>query len=436
MKLKHALTSLALAGAVALSGSAALSDPAEGATRLELKRVVKAVQPTAVTWAPGQPRLTYVLQRHGQIRIIRGGRFLPGNFLDISRRVKTTWIEQGLLGLAFPPDYAKSRRFYIHYVNLAGDIMIEEYRRSAKNPRVANPATRRVVLRIPQITATGNHNGGTMRFLGQELYIAVGDGNNPGDLHNIAQNLSSLRGKILRIDPRADEANGRTYRIPASNPLVGRPGRPEIFAWGFRNPHTFSFHKPAGGELHMLIADVGQARYEEINYVPYMTAWGGNFGWKLFEGLQPYDCGEECPNGSPVGELPSNLVWPSLVYSHKVGCAVIGGPVVTDPSLPSLKDRIIYGDFCTNRLRSAAPAPWVTDDRGLGFFMPPGKGKHPAMNGIGTDRWGRVYLFSNFGPIYRLSETKVTKQKTKKKQKPKAKKRKPAKKKAGKKKGS
>jgi len=414
MSFRKLIFALAVAGFLSLTAS-----PGHGAVKLSLTRVVKVDSPTMVTSAPGQPRLVYVVQRKGQIRIIRGGKLLKTEFLDISRRVKTSWIEQGLLGLAFPPNYAKSGRFYVHYVTTAGDVMIEEYRRSARDPRVANPASRRVVLRIPKITDTGNHNGGAMRFLGKELYIAVGDGNNPGDAHNQAQDLNSLRGKILRIDPRPDETVGRTYRVPVSNPLVGKPGRDEIFAWGFRNPHAFSFHQPPGGELHMLIADVGQERYEEINYVPYMTALGGNFGWKLYEGVSPYDCGEACPNGAAVEAPPSDLIWPSLVYSHSAGCAVIGGAVISDPSLASIKGRIIYGDFCTNRLRTAAPASWITDDRPLGTFMPPGKGKHPALNGIGTDHWGRVYLFSNFGPVYRLEEVRASKAK---KAKPKKKK--------------
>lgn len=391
---------------LALGLLASAAAPAQATPEPKLKGVARTDQPTVVTSAPGQPRLIYVAQRPGQVRIIRRGRLLRGNFLNISRRVKTTWIEQGLLGLAFPPDYARTHRFYVHYVNRAGDVTIEQYRRRPRRPRRANPASRRVILRIPKVTDTGNHNGGTMRFLGRSLFIAVGDGNNPGDAHNQAQNLNSLRGKILRIIPRPGRKRGRRYDIPATNPLVGRTGRNEIFSWGLRNPHSFSFHRPAGGGLHMVISDVGQSRYEEINYVPFNTARGGNFGWKLFEGIKPYDCGEKCPNGAPVIDPPAGLVWPALVYSHEAGCAVIGGPVVTGRSLPSIRGRIIYGDFCANRLRTAAPAPWITDDQRLGLYMPPGPGRHAAMNGFGTDHWGRIYLFSNIGPIYILRETR------------------------------
>lgn len=403
MRRSPALVLSLLAGATLIL----LAGPAASAAvpGLALKRVVKADQPTVVTSAPGQPRLLYVGERRGKVRIVRKGKLARRAFLDLSGRVASTYIEQGLLGLAFAPDYRKSRRFYVHYTNRAGDIMIVEYRRSRRRPLRANPYSRRVLLRIPEVVTGGGHNGGTLRFLGNQLYISVGDGNNPGDAANNAQNLDSLRGKILRINPRPDWTAGRSFRIPAGNPLVGLPGRDEIFAWGLRNPHTFSFHQPSSGPLQMVIADVGQGRFEEINYVPWSTARGGNFGWKFYEGFSPYDCGPDlCPNGAPLpGTLPP-LVTPALAYPHSEGCAVIGGPVVTDPGLPSLAGRIVYGDFCTGRLRSAAPASPVTDDRPLGIPMPPGQGRHPALNGFGTDARGRVYLFSNFGPVYRLIE--------------------------------
>lgn len=397
-----------LAAALALTAIAVAATPAAAAPKYGLKKVATATQPTVVTWAPDQPRLLYVAERAGRVRILKNGRFLRGDFLDLGRQVRSRMIEQGLLGLAFPPDYRKSRRFYVHYTNRAGNVIVAEYRRSVRRPNRANPKSRRVLLKIPEVLKDGGHNGGQLRFRGRQLYISAGDGNNPGDRLNQSQNPDSLRGKILRIIPRPDPVTGRPYRIPAGNPLVGKPGRDEIFAWGLRNPHTFFFDQPAGDVPHILIADVGQGRFEELNYLPLSRALGGNFGWKLFEGNEPYDCGEFCPNGTPVlppptGPDPADLIWPALTYSHDQGCAVIGGPVITDPKLPSLRGRLIHGDFCNSTLRSAIPGDPVTDVRFL-RFMRPGKGKHPALNGIGSDRRGGIYPFSNFGPIYRLVE--------------------------------
>ncbi|MFA9399472.1 MAG: sorbosone dehydrogenase family protein [Acidobacteriota bacterium] len=394
--------------------------PVAGQAQAKLKigfdLVAKVKGPTAVVAAPGHKKVIFVTQRTGKIRAIRQGRPLPKPFLDISDLVGSLRIEQGLLGLAFPPDYQKTGHFYVDYTDRKGDIRIDQFTRNPKKPLQSSEKSRRPVLRIPRVSQGGSHNGGAIRFLGGLLYIAVGDGNDPGDSLNLAQNLHSLRGKILRIDPRADQTSGRTYRIPRSNPFAGGPGRGEVFAYGLRNPHAFSFHRPAGGELEMTITDVGQQRFEEINNLPFRLAWGANFGWKIYEGVMPYDCDRElCPAGLPVAD-PPDVVWPVLTYSHSRGCAVIGGPVVRDPALSKIRGRIIYGDFCSNRVRTALPDDqWITDDRSLGSAMPPGRGRHTALNGIGEDGWGRVYLFSNLGEIYRLEQKAVPAKKTEKK---------------------
>lgn len=391
---------LLLAGLAASPGCA----QSEAKPKVGYKLVAKVKSPTAVVAAPGQKKLIYVTERSGRIRVIRKGRLLPKPFLDISSRVKSLWVEQGLIGLAFAPDYKRTGHFYVDYTAKNGDIHVERFTRNPKRPLRARVRSRQRVLRIPHVAERGNHNGGELLFRGGLLYIAVGDGNDPGDQLNLAQSLSSLRGKILRIDPQAADINtGRSYRVPPANPFVGRPGRDEIFAYGFRNPHSFGFYRPPGGRLEMTVSDVGQSRFEEINYLPFQRAWGANFGWKMYEGLSSYDCGPElCPGGLPVAGSP-DVVWPVLAYSHDLGCAVIGGPVVDDPALTTIRGRLIYGDFCTNRVRTAAPDyDSITDDRPLGPAMPPGAGKQPALNGIGEDGWGRIYLFSNFGQIYRL----------------------------------
>ena len=200
-------------------------------TKIVMEKVATADSPVDLVSPPGNRKVNFILERRGKIRVMRKGRMLPTPFLDITSHVDSLWVEQGLLGLAFADDYKKSGLFYIHYTGRDGDIRIDEYRRSSKDPYVASVESRRTVLRIPQTGESQNHNGGQITFHNGLLYIAVGDGNNPGDAANNAQNLESLRGKILRIDPRGDLTRGQTYTIPPTNPFVGKPGRDEIYAY-------------------------------------------------------------------------------------------------------------------------------------------------------------------------------------------------------------
>ncbi len=398
---KRALTTTAVLLALALTGaSQAAAGPA-------FKKVAEIRSPTSLTHAPGSKKVVFVTERRGKVRVIRRGKLLKRPFLDIRSRTVSDWVEQGLLGLAFPPDYRKTGKFYVHFTARSGDVRIEEFRRSRKKPLVANPKSRRTVLNIPEVVPNAGHNGGTLRFLGRYLYISVGDGGNPGDVLNQAQDPTSLRGKILRVDPRPDRAKGLNYRVPAGNPFSDGSGKRAVFALGLRNPHTFSFYTDGGGQRYMLIADVGQERYEEINFLPWSGALGANFGWKIYEGLEPYNCGPDlCPNGAGPGPPPASppgLVWPDVVYSHDEGCAVITGPVIRDPAMGSLAGRFITGDFCVNRLYTYDPSGGtLSDRRPLNAYLPPGKDEHPTLNGFGEDGWGRVYLFSNTGGIYRM----------------------------------
>ena len=411
MKSSKPLFALAFVAAALFSAAFSPAASARTETKVTFDLVTRIVEPTVVASAPGYPRLVFAAGRLGKIRVIKQGKLLPEPLLDIENQVDTEWIEQGLIGLDFPPDFAKTGRYYVQYTAKNGDNKVDEYQVDPKDPTTTIPGTKRNVIRIPAVAPRGNHNGGPLEFLGDNLFISVGDGNDPGDQRNLAQNLNSLRGKILRILPKQDETTGRTYQIPASNPFVNKPGRDEVFAYGFRNPHSFHFYKPKGGETQMMISDVGQSRQEEINYLPYKFAWGANFGWHDFEGTLPFNCGpRECPGSlttAPIVPKPE-FKWPQLTYTHKVGCSIIGGPVVTDPSLTTILGRIVYGDFCTNRFRTAAPnTAWITDDKPLGSFMPPGKREQVSLNGFGEDEWGRVYAFSDLGGIYRLEQTRV-----------------------------
>jgi hypothetical protein len=392
-----ALLLFALAALLPGVGSAAAAKP-----KLGFVKVARADQPTALASPPGYRRLAFVTERGGRVRILRRGHLLKRPLLDLSKKVRSLAIEQGLLGIAFPPNFRRTGRFYLDYTGNGGGSRLVEYRTRRGHPTSLVPGSRRMVIHIARVNSHGNHNGGHLAFRGNLLYIGVGDGYDPGDLGNLAQNLTSLRGKILRIDPRPDRGGSSEYRIPAGNPLVGERGRDEIFAWGFRNPHNFDFTRSPGGTQMMLVTDVGQDRFEELNYLPLPAARGGNFGWKKFEGLEPYNCGELCPNGADPGS-GEGLIWPQLVYPHDEGCAIIGGPVVRDRSLTSIAGRIIYGDFCTNRIRTAAPDQGtMPDDRPTGVFLPPGPGRYTALNGFGADGYHRIYALSNFGGIYRI----------------------------------
>jgi glucose/arabinose dehydrogenase len=308
--------------------------------RLRLRKVGSFNDPLYVTAPPKDRSRLFVVEQGGKIRIVRKGRKLGRPFLDVSRRI-VSGGEQGLLGLAFAPDYAKTRRFYVHYTNRSGDTRIVEYKRSRKNPNRALGGTARVVLRQSQ--PESNHNGGQIAF-GPDgfLYIGLGDGGAGDDPHGRrgnAQNLSTKLGKILRIDPR--RKGKRPYRVPRSNPFVGRRGaRPEVFAYGLRNPWRFSFDRETGD---LTIGDVGQDAVEEIDFVSLKRARGANFGWRPWEGRKR-NFDEPAP-----GHVP-----PVLELRHSDNfCSITGGYVVRDPGLPSLRGRYVYGDFCQGRIRSA-----------------------------------------------------------------------------------
>jgi glucose/arabinose dehydrogenase len=210
----------------------------------------------------------------------------------------------------------------------------------------------------------------------------MGDGGDAGDPFNNAQRSDTLLGKILRIDP--GRSASRAYRVPSSNPFVGRQGRGEIYAYGFRNPWRFSFDR-ATGDLY--IGDVGQNRFEEIDYARRGSALGRNYGWSCFEAGRRYDNSRSCPGVAP----------PVSEYDHSGGeCSITGGVVVRDPGLPALAGRYLYGDFCRGQLRSLRIAGGrATGDASLGLTV-------PSLSSFGEDARGRVYLTSLNGPVYRL----------------------------------
>jgi glucose/arabinose dehydrogenase len=376
---------LVLFAALGACGSAPAGDATvahDAATGAKLTRIGTFSAPVYVAQAPGDRRRLFVVEQGGRIVVVRGGHALRTPFLDISSQV-VSGGEQGLLGLAFAPDYARSGRFYVDYTDRNGDTRIVEYRRGS-SPDRANPRSARQL--IFQDQPESNHNGGQLAF-GPDglLYVGFGDGGGGDDRHGPignGQNLGTLLGKILRIDPRP--SGGRPYRIPGENPFVGRAGaQPAIYAWGLRNPWRFSFDRRTGD---LAIGDVGQDHVEEIDFRTRGTARGVNFGWRAWEGTRRED----------PGLRVSGDVKPVLEYTHDHGCSVTGGYVIRDPRLPALAGRYVYGDFCAGDLFTAKLRQGgARGRRALGLHV-------DALSSFGEDRRGRVYAISLDGPVYRL----------------------------------
>jgi len=375
-------------GSAGTSGGATGTDAAASAKRgVALKRIGSFVEPVYVTGAPGFPQLLFVVEQRGQIVVLKNGKRLGKPFLDLRGPVNDGG-EQGLLSVAFPPDYARSKRFYVYYTAASGAITVDEFRRGSATRALAG--SRRNVISVPH-AENENHNGGQLQFLGNLLFIGTGDGGSGGDPPNNAQNENVLLGKLLRIDPRPSA--GRPYSVPASNPFVGKPGRDEIYSYGLRNPFRFSFDTVTGGRPRLAIGDVGQNRIEEIDYTTVGRANGANFGWDAFEGFAPYT---EDNGGTPD---PGGTVKPIFTYPHSRGgsCSVTGGYVVGDRSLRSLYRRYVYADFCEGELRSLVPhlKGRASDDRKLGLRV-------PTPSSFGEDTRHRLYVTSLEGPVYRL----------------------------------
>jgi glucose/arabinose dehydrogenase len=399
--LKSRKASRATALAAALAATLALALPACGSASdqtdgtaatatpsakhgVGLKRIGSFDAPVYVTGAPGFPQLLFVVEQQGRIAVMNGGR-RAGTFLDI-RDLVNYGGERGLLSVAFPPDYARSKRFYVYYTDGDGSIQIDEFQRRGATRAVAS--SRRAVITIPH-PVNSNHNGGQLQFLGNLLYFATGDGGSGGDPPNNAQNKDVLLGKLLRIDPRA--SGGKPYSAPASNPFVGQAGRDEIYSYGLRNPFRFSFDT-SHGQPRIAIGDVGQNQFEELDYTTVGRARGANFGWDAFEGFSKYT---DENSGTPD---PGGTVKPIFAYPHSRGgsCSIIGGYVVRDPRLRGLRGRYVYADLCEGQLRSLFPhLKRAGGDRELDLQV-------ASPSSFGEDQRHRLYVTSLEGPVYRL----------------------------------
>jgi hypothetical protein len=335
-----------------------------------------------VTAPPEDPRI-FVVEKTGRIKAVIGGQTKPKSFLDVSDKILTSG-EQGLLSLAFSPDYEKSGLAYVYYINKRGDVEVVEYRVSSDPDRL-DSATAREVLSIPHPTFS-NHDGGLLLFdPSGMLIVGTGDGGGGGDPSNRAQSLSELLGKLLRIDPR-HPSEGRGYGIPSNNPFLNRQGaRPEIWAYGLRNPWRFSF-SPETNDL--FLGDVGQNRWEEVNFVPAARIAGSNFGWKVFEGEERFSQG---------GLDQSQTVRPVVVYPLRGGtCAVMGGYVYRG-EVNTLKGTYLYGDHCAGFVKGFK----ISDGAAVDHRDFPGLAT-PDLSSFGEDSSGQLYLTSLAGKVFRI----------------------------------
>lgn len=362
-----------------LLGCSPASGPGEGWPQIGLQKVVDGLErPLYVTHAGDGSGRLYILEQPGRVRVLEDGRLLETPFLDLTDRVLSRGNEQGLLGLAFSPDFRESGIFYIHYTGRPdGRTVLSRFRLRDGDPRRGDAASEEVLLTVEQPYA--NHNGGALLF-GPDgyLYLALGDGGSAGDPENRAQNLDSLLGKILRLDV----SQPGPYRIPPDNPFVGGQGREEIWAYGLRNPWRISFDR-ATGDLY--IADVGQNAIEEVNFQPAGSPGGENYGWRVWEGSRRY----------AQGEAPG-AVFPVAEYTHaEGGCSITGGYVYRGQAIPALVGIYLYGDYCTGYIwgLKQQDGQWQT-----------GRLLDTSLNitSFGEDEAGEVYVVDRRGAIYRV----------------------------------
>jgi glucose/arabinose dehydrogenase len=341
---------------------------------VHLAKIASLEEPVAMAVRRGDPA-HYVAEKKGLVIAVRGGKVDPTPVLDITQLV-SQGNEQGLLGLAFAPN---GRFIYVNFTDTSGDTHVSEF---VMQDGRADPSSRRDVLFVDQPFA--NHNGGNLAF-GPDgyLYIGLGDGGSAGDPYGNGQALSTLLGKMLRISPRP--SGNRPYGIPRDNPLVGRRGvRPEIWAFGLRNPWRYSFDRLTGD---LWIGDVGQNSWEEVDMQASGSAGGYNYGWNRMEARHPFSGA-----GPPKGAVP-----PVFEYSHSGGgCAVTGGYVYRGSAIPDLYGAYVFGDFCLGKLEALRLRSTKVNDQA---FLGPSV---PSLSSFGQDAKGELYVMSLDGGLYEL----------------------------------
>ncbi len=396
--LTGALAALLAAGTVPVAAASPAAEPA-----LTITRVAGGFERPILVTNDGSPkRRLFVVEQSGRIRVLvyKGGRWQKkGVFLDLRGSVlapPTGGNEQGLLGLAFAPDYATSGRFYVDYTRKgrggkAGDTVVAEYRRSSA--LVADPRSGRTLLVVDQ--PYDNHNGGHLAFGPDgKLYLGLGDGGSGGDPEDRAQDGSTLLGKLLRIDPRDPDGSGpKRYTIPGDNPFLATAPKDEIWLSGVRNPWRYSFDRLTGD---LWIGDVGQSSREEIDRLPAIdgvdAGKGANLGWNVCEGDRTYPGGSACPAAT------YDFTAPVFTYGHSGsagmdgGCSVTGGVVVRDPDATAWAGRYLFADICSGQVGVLDGGGTLRLTQATGL----------TISSFGEDAAGRIFLVGLDGVVRRV----------------------------------
>lgn len=363
---------------------------APGTHTLQLETIAEGFsQPLYVDHAGDDSRRIFVVEKTGAIQIVLDGIRLEPAFLDIADRVNSSGFEQGLLGSAFPPDFAETGYFFVNYTDASNNTVVSRFQVDPTNPNLADPDSEVEILYISQPAA--NHNGGGLKF-GPDgyLWIGTGDGGGAGDRFEQGQDPTTLLGKMLRIDVTSDL--DAPYLIPEDNPWLegefeGQEVRDEIWAVGLRNPWRYSFDRATGD---LWIADVGQSAIEAIHMTPADHPGGLNYGWPILEGSLCYREPNECDT--------TGLELPVLEYAHGQGdCSITGGYIYRGQTFSDLQGAYIFGDYCSGNM-------WVGVPDGNGTWI-----SHHALNtgmqisSFGEDEVGELYVTGlNDGVLYRV----------------------------------
>ncbi|MGD8633144.1 MAG: PQQ-dependent sugar dehydrogenase [Anaerolineales bacterium] len=352
----------------------------------------------------GSGRL-FIVEQPGQIEIPG-----VGTFLDITNRVRNVGSEEGLLSVAFPPDFATSKYFYVYFTDdragNQGNNVLARFRVSEGDPNSADPDSEQILITFEHPDQS-NHNGGQL-FFGPDnyLYIGTGDGGGGGDPYENAQDLGSYLGKILRIDVGAtsgipptpapfnlylpliaSDTNGPLYGIPSDNPFVGDPDAlDEIWAYGMRNPWRFSFDRTSGD---LWIGDVGQGSWEEIDFQPSASSGGENYGWDCREGMHDYEFDSTC--------IGLSFTEPVAEYDHTLGCSITGGFVYRGSDYPELQGIYLYADYCSGQI-------WGLQQDGENWVNQGLVNAGFGVTSFGEDESGELYLVRSNGDIYKIVE--------------------------------
>jgi glucose/arabinose dehydrogenase len=403
----HLILTLWIVGvtvALALYAPSTKAETSGAALSLSLTTMASGFdRPVALINAPGDDSL-FVVEQDGIIKVLEpDGTVLATPFLDIVTRVDSSSNEEGLLGLAFHPDYQTNGYFYVNYTNTTSAVRRTRISRFSvtANPNIADPNSENILLTITQ--PNDNHNAGDLKFspIDGFLYIPLGDGGGSGDTANNAQNLTLLLGKIVRID--VDEGPGNApdcvglgsgdYTIPASNPLINGAGGTcdEIWAGGLRNPWRYSFDRTTGD---MFIGDVGQGSWEEVDYQAASSAGGENYGWRCYEGNATFNttgCG-------PIG----NYTFPIFEFVSTGNCSVVGGFMYRGTNFPAMEGHYLVTDYCSGNF-------WDLTPDGLGGWTATMYTNLTAFGytAFGEDNAGELYLVQQNGTVYRISENTI-----------------------------